>query len=111
MFFLVSVLGHLNQNLQGETQASGNCIFFRIQSAKLFKKKKNPSKCDFGCLTFPYELSQKFLIDQFQSLETLISGKLGKIPLEGFMLPAISVNFEELLTVVESINTFKWKVA
>lgn len=58
-----------------------------------------------------YELSQKFLTDQFQSLETLISGKLGKIPLEGFMLPAISVNFDILLTVLESINGFKWKVA
>lgn len=43
------------------------------------------------------------------SLETLILGKLGKIPLERLILPAISVNFDELLTVVESINGFKWK--
>lgn len=41
-FFLVSSLGHLNQNLWGETQTSGN-YFFPIPSAKLLKKKKKKS--------------------------------------------------------------------
>ena len=54
LFSLISALGYLNQNLWGETQASGNCIFSPIQSAKLLKKTtKNLLNLSFICFIYP----------------------------------------------------------
>lgn len=75
-------------------------------SIKLLKKRN----LKLIVLYSHYELSQKFFTDKFQSLETLISGKLVKVSLERLTLPAISVQFGELLMVVGSVNGFEQKV-